>query len=89
MINWGSLAANSLWVLGCSVVLAAFSYASWVGAERQLKIRQALRSSGVWLALHIGAIIICAGLAATSRLWYEIVIWVLFGLGFLAHWRWG
>jgi len=89
MINWASLAANSLWILGCSVALAALSYASWAVSERKQKLRQALRSPGVWLALHIGAVLICAGLAATSRFWYEIVLWIILGIGFLAHWRWG
>ncbi len=89
MINWVSLAANSLWILGSSVILAAFSYGSWAASEQKQKLRLALRSSGTWLALHIGAVLICAGLAATSQPWYEILIWILLGIAFLAHWRWG
>ncbi len=89
MINWASLAANSLWILGCSFVLAAFSYASWAASERRQRLRQALRSAGVWLAWHVGAILICAGLAATSQIWYEIAVWIVLAFGFLAHWKWG
>jgi hypothetical protein len=89
MINWASVAANSLWILGCSVTLAAFSFASWAASENKQKLRRALRSPGVWLALHIGLVLICAGLAATSQHGYEILIWIVLAIGFLAHWKWG
>jgi hypothetical protein len=29
MIEWGGLAANSLWILGCALALATLSFAGW------------------------------------------------------------
>ena len=94
MIDWASLARNALWIFGCSLALAALSYASWQGSLRRVKFREALHSRGAWLALHLGGVLFCASLALVtweqdlaSKL--QSLVWALLGLGLLAHWKLG
>ncbi len=85
MIDWVNLGANALWILGCSVCLASISFASWIASEKKQKISLALRSKGVWMGLHAGGILFCAGLAATSDSILLAVLWVIVGVGMVAH----
>lgn len=85
MINWISLISNALWIVGCSFILAAFSYAAWVSAEYKQKFSVSLRSKGVWRGLHVGGILVCAGLAATSKSLVEAILWLLLGISLLIN----
>jgi hypothetical protein len=89
MIDWVNLAINALWILGCSVALAAISYASWSASMQEIKFTQALKSTGIRLALHAGGMLFCAGLAASARSVIETILWVLLGIGILVHQIWG
>lgn len=83
MIDWYSLAANSLWILGCAVALATLSYASWQASVSGEKFRQALQRTGNQTALNSAGVLFSAGLAATSDSTLETVLWAVLGLLFL------
>jgi hypothetical protein len=89
MIDWGNLAVNALWILGCSLALAAFSYASWQGSVRGEKISVSLRSPGIRLSLHLGGVLFCLGLAFGAGTLLEKIIWALLGIAILVHQKFG
>ena len=60
MIDWPSLARHALWILGLSIVLAAWSYVSWLAAQRKVRT---WRATG-WPAFEVPA---AAGLMYFSR----------------------
>ena len=90
MIDVWAVAANGLWVLGLSLVLAALSYGRWeraasrrsparsAGDERQDVQPGRGRASATWADL--GVLLFCAGLAATSDRWWERVVWSVLAL---------
>jgi hypothetical protein len=83
MINWFNLGANALWVIGCAVVLATLSYASWEASLSRQKLAERLKQHSALLALNLGGLLICLGAALTRDLWWWIVLWGLLGLAFL------
>jgi len=85
MINWLSLAFNSLWILGLALALAAFSYASWQASLRKEKLGYRLRQPNIQNWLNIAFALFCFGLAGTSKTWWEIVLWFLLGLLFIGQ----
>lgn len=66
MIDWFNLAANALWVLGCAVVLAALSYASWEASRDQERMSARLKRPPARAALSIGGMLVFLGLAAVE-----------------------
>ena len=77
MIDVASLAANALWVLGLSLVLAGLSWAHWAAQKEDAPLRQVLQRAGLRVAIDLGLLLFCAGLAATSRRWWERALWAL------------
>jgi len=75
MIDFRSVAANALWILGLALILAALSWAYWVAARENVRFRVALNRPGVARALDIGLMLFCAGLAATARTGWERALW--------------
>ncbi len=78
MIDWFNLAANALWVLGCAVVLAALSYASWEASRDQERMSARLKRPPARAALAIGGTLVFLGLAAVesdllSRVFYIVL----------------
>lgn len=93
MIDWGSVAANGLWILGLVVILTTFSYADWLANRRRVRRRDVLASAGFQTLLCAGMILVCLGLLFTSRRWWEYILWgllaaLLAGRGYLA-WQGG
>ena len=85
MIDWFSLFANSLWILGLAIALATFSYSSWHASVLKVRTRDQLTSPGSLAAFSLAGILFCAGLAATSDTVIEIVIWSILGVLFLVQ----
>lgn len=90
-IDWAALARNALWIVGLSVVMAAWSYTSWLAARRGVRWRRALGWPGFEAAAAIGFALFSAGLAwSASRSW-ERLLWIVLALLFLgqiaAGWR--
>jgi hypothetical protein len=85
LIDWPSLVRNALWLLGLSVVLAAWSYLSWLAARRGVRV---WRTIG-WAVFEVPA---SAGLAlfAISLAWgatrtWERILWIVLAAAFLAQ----
>lgn len=83
MIDWANLAANSLWILGCTLALATLSYASWEASVYKDKFTARLKKPAIQISLNLAGILFCAGLAATSSKTYEIILWSVLALLFL------
>ena len=79
MIDVWSVAANSLWILGLSLLLATLSWAHWVARQEEAPMREVLGRAGLRIPVDVGLLLFCAGLAATSRRWWERVLWGLLG----------
>jgi hypothetical protein len=71
---WG-VVANSLWVLGLSVLLATLSWSSWASSEEKVRFKAVLRRPGIRRLIDVGLLLFCAGLAATARTWWERILW--------------
>jgi hypothetical protein len=85
LIDWPSLVRNALWLLGLSVVLAAWSHLSWQAARREVRVWRAIG----WAVFEVPA---SAGLAlfAISLAWgatrtWERILWMILGVAFLAQ----
>ena len=66
MIDWFSVAANSLWILGLSVLLATLSYSDWKRSEKKLSLRAVLGEFMPSLCINIGLLLFCLGLLLTT-----------------------
>jgi len=83
-----SVIANSLWIVGLALLLAALSWAHGVAVVERLRFRQALARPGVRRAWDIGLVLFCAGSAATVRAWWERALWGLLALGWIVRLWW-
>lgn len=75
-----SVAANSLWILGLAILLAAFSYHYDLAQRQRRPLRRQLSEPSFGIVGWLATILIAAGLAATSTRLWETVIWILFAL---------
>lgn len=85
MIDVWNVLANSLWIVGLAVLLAVLSWASWAASEEKMRLRSVLGRGGVQRVLNLGLFLFCAGLAATSRTWWEALLWGLLALAFVVQ----
>ena len=77
MIDLPAVAANTLWILGLSLALAALSWAHYTASQRGTRLRRELAHPAPRTALDAGLLLFCAGLAATSTRWWERALWIL------------
>ena len=82
MIDWFNLAANSLWIVGCALALAAFSYASWQASLSDEKLRTRLETQGIQRALYFAGLLFCAGQAMLSDSLLVMILWGVLGVAF-------
>ena len=88
MIDWPHVAFHTLWIFGCALILAAFSYANWLAHLRRAPTRQLLNAPTFQLPFTIGLGLISCGLFLLSRGWLEHILWVVLTL--LFAWQvWG
>lgn len=81
MIDWGNVAANALWILGCAMALGTLSYASWEASVYKEKFWSRLKHRGFQISLNLAGVLFCAGLAATSGSLFQTIAWsILAGL---------
>jgi hypothetical protein len=73
MINWFSVVANSLWIVGLSVILAALSYHYWLAGNYGHPLRQELSRPPFQVFFLIGLLLVGAGLALTGHGWWQIL----------------
>jgi hypothetical protein len=76
MIDWYLVATSALWILGASILLAAFSYHQWLAGERGGRLRDQWQERSWRLASAAGMLLVCAGLGLSegSR-WWERIAW--------------
>jgi hypothetical protein len=86
MIDWAGVGANTLWILGCALILASLSYASWEASIYREPIGSRLRRQGLRTALSLGAVIFSIGMAGSSRRLLEIALWSVLAVMFLFQW---
>jgi hypothetical protein len=82
MLDWGNLAANAAWIVGCALALAALSYASWEAAERGGKFSDRLQQRGYQLVLYLAGLLVCLGLAAMSDVKLLAIAWLALAIAF-------
>ena len=88
MIDWGMVASNSLWILGLSVLLAAFSYHDWLAGKTGQRRRDLFTKRSFLLPCTLGLFLTCAGWGIGQAVrWWEKAIWFVlaatFGWGML------
>ena len=90
LIDWGAVGAASLWIMGLAVILACLGFADYRRATTGVKMRAVLGEPGYQLAINGGLALFCLGLLASSHTWWEVTIWGLLALVFLAYtlWAW-
>lgn len=82
MIDWYNLFWNALWILGCALALATLSYASWEAANQGEKFRVWLGQTHLQIPLNLAGLLFSLGLAGTSEVIWQRILWVLLALGF-------
>lgn len=82
MIDWAAVTANSLWISGCALALAAASYASWQAGVTQRRWRDVIGERNIRLWLNGAAILFSLGMAATARSGWETIVWLLLSVAF-------
>lgn len=84
MIDWYFVFTNSLWILGLSVVLAAFSYHHWLAGETGHRLREQFRQPGWILPFSAGMCLVGLGLGLSqSARWWERIAWLMIAGVFL------
>ena len=82
------VAANLLWILGLSLVLAALSWANWAARTSRTRLRSGLARPSIRRALDLGLALFCTGLATTAHRGWEKALWALTALVFtVSIWR--
>jgi len=85
LIDWPSVFRNALWILGLSIVLAAWSYVSWLAAQRRVRTWRALGWPVFTVPASTGLAIFAVSLAwGATRAW-ERVLWIILAVAFLAQ----
>lgn len=83
MIDWYHLIANALWIFGCALVLATISYASWEASTQKSSFIKFFRQYKIQLTLNGGGALFSLGLAGTTQILWQKILWALISLGFL------
>lgn len=77
MIDVWAVAANTLWILGLSLLLAVVSWAYWRALEEGAAMRSVLARPTLRRGVDLALLLFCAGLAATSGRMWERMVWGL------------
>ena len=73
MINWSNIIANAFWILALALALATLSLARWEAAMSKEKLSRRLQHYQV--TLDFAGVMFCIGLAATSDMAWESLLW--------------
>lgn len=85
-----ALLAHSLWTLGAAIMLAAFSFYSWVAQTEGQRLRAVLQERRAWRATSAGGLLLVASgfLLMGSARWWERVVWaIVAGVSAYRLWR--
>ena len=81
LIDWPSLARNALWILGLSIVLAAWSYVSWLAAQRKVRTWRATGWPAFEVPAAAGLMLFAVSLAWGATRTWERLLWIAAGVG--------
>ena len=83
MIDWWFVAVNALWILGLSIVLAAFSYHDWLRRETGHRWKE-VRAQPSWrFPFSGGMLLLCLGMGLGREVaWWERMLWGLLAASF-------
>ena len=82
-IDWLGLIWSAVWILGLSIALAAWSYASWWAGSHRVPVRRVVGLPIFTIPFFAGLALFSAGLAGgMDRLWLR-ALWIVAGLGCL------
>ena len=85
LIDWISVGKSSLWIGGLAAILASLSWASWMGAREETRLRTSTATPGVQAGLNMGLALVSAGLLFSGRSVWEHILWLAFLLWFAAQ----
>ncbi len=86
MIDWYFVGVNSLWILGCAVILAAVGYHHWLAEQTGRRLREVFRLRSWHLPFWVGMLLVSLGFGlAREAGWWERVLWASLGVSFV--WR--
>ena len=85
MIDWFNVFANSLWIFALSLALAVLSYARWEAIMKGVKLKDVLNRDRWQIAFNIAGAFFCGGLATTSDVHWEQVLWAILLVLFLVQ----
>lgn len=80
VINWLSVLINSFWIIGLSILLAAFSYHYWLANQENRRLKEQLEQPAFQRLFWLSFVFIGVGLAGTSQQVWESVVWIIFTL---------
>jgi len=78
VINWLSVFINSFWIIGLSILLAAFSYHYWLADQENRHLKEQLERPDFQRLLWFSFVFIGVGLAGTSQQVWESAVWIIF-----------
>ena len=77
MIDWYSLAANSLWIFAASLAFSVLSIGRWEAANTDQHLWEILKAYRWQLLLHISVVLFLGGMITTSDLLWERILWIM------------
>ncbi len=84
MIDWYLVLTSSLWILGLSVVLAAFSYHHWLAGETHRRLREQFREPSWIMSFSAGMALVGVGLGLSEGArWWERLVWFVLATFFV------
>lgn len=82
LVDWTGVARNTLWIVGLSVALAAWSHARWQAGTLHLGWRKMLERASFRAPFNLGWLLFSVGLAwGATRAW-ERVAWTILAITF-------
>ena len=85
LIDWPSLVRNALWILGLSIVLAAWSHVSWLAAQRGVRAWRAIDWPVFEVPASAGLALFSISLAWGATRTWERILWIMLTAAFLAQ----
>ena len=83
-IDWAYLGAHFLWILGLALILAAFSYHTWLSQDMQRPFSAQFRERSWQLAVNAGLSLMVLSITVMPRSerWWTRLIALVVALGF-------
>ena len=83
MIDWWFVGVNALWILGLSIILAAFSYHNWLRRETGQRWKEAFARPWWRIPFSLGMLLFCLGLGLGRGIaWWERALWGVLAVSF-------